>query len=71
MRIDRDALYTLGEASEVLGLSLRSLQRAIAKAELPTRRIGATRFVRGVDLLDALPVAGEPKPRRKRKDSAT
>jgi excisionase family DNA binding protein len=71
MRIDRDSLYTLGEAAELLGLSLRTLQRALARGELPTRKLGGTRFVRGVDLLDALPIGGEPKPRRKRKDSVT
>jgi hypothetical protein len=67
MHIDRDALYSLAELSEMSGLSLRTLQRLIAKGDLPVRRLGSRVYVRGCDLLDGLPSKPEPAKRRTRK----
>jgi hypothetical protein len=67
MHIDRDALYSLADLSEMAGLSLRTLQRLIAKGDLPVRRLGSRVYVRGVDLLDGLPSKSEPSQRRTRK----
>lgn len=65
MRFDRDALYTLGELAEVVGVSERTLQRLIAKGQLPAVKLGRRVLVRGIDLLDNLPVASEQKPKRR------
>ena len=55
MRIERDGLYTLQELSEVLGVSLRTLQRLVAGGDLPARKLGRRVMVRGDDLLAGLP----------------
>jgi hypothetical protein len=65
MHIDRDALYTMAELTELLGVSLRTLQRHASSGVLPTRRMGANVFVVGSELLDGLP-KGKPEVKTRR-----
>ena len=68
MDIERKRLYFLPELSELLGVSVRTLQRLVAEGDIMARRLGGRIVVRGEDLLDGLPdyVPGEGL-RRKRK----
>jgi hypothetical protein len=63
VHIDRDGLYTLEQLSQDLGLSVRTLQRAITRGDLPARRLGRRLFVRGSDVLDGLPEVKQEKPK--------
>jgi len=60
VKVDRDALYTLEQLSELVGVSVRTLQRLVADRDLPARRLGRKVLVVGSDLLDRLPPAVEP-----------
>jgi len=62
LHVDRDAVYSLDQLSELVGVSVRTLQRLVADRSLPARRIGRKIVVVGSDLLDCLPPAIEPEP---------
>jgi hypothetical protein len=72
--VERDRLYRLQEFADGFGVTLRSVQRWVAKGLLPTRKVGGVVVVLGRDLLESLPVnepePAEPKPRRRRKPKA-
>ena len=59
MKVDRDSIYTLEQLSELVGVSVRTLQRLVADRSLPARRIGRKVVIVGADLLDRLPPAIE------------
>jgi DNA binding domain, excisionase family len=61
LHLDRDGLYTLEQLAQELGVSVRTLQRAIERGDLPARRLGRRKFVRGADVLDGLPEVRQPK----------
>lgn len=69
MRIERDTLYSMDDLATGLGISVRTLQRLIARGDVPAKRLGKKVFVLGADLLNALPAwrMDEPKPKPKPK----
>lgn len=56
MNIEPGKVYTGEELAEVLGLSVRTVQRMAAKGELKARRLGRRRVFIGQEVLDNLPV---------------
>jgi DNA binding domain, excisionase family len=59
--IERNGIYELQDVAELLGLSLRTVQRLVSEGKLPARAVGRKAVMIGADLLDGLPfrVAGE------------
>jgi Predicted site-specific integrase-resolvase len=64
--VNRDALYSLDELSQMMGVSVRTLQRYVSDGELPVRRLGKRVYVVGSDLLDKLPAGASPPTQKKR-----
>jgi excisionase family DNA binding protein len=55
MRIERDALYTIEEISEMFGIGKRTAQRMVYSGKVPARKLANKLVIRGADLLDNLP----------------
>ena len=55
MRIERDALYTIEEISEMFGIGKRTAQRMVYSGKVPARKLANKLVIRGADLLDSLP----------------
>jgi excisionase family DNA binding protein len=56
MRIERDALYTIDEISEMFGIGKRTAQRMVYSGKVPARKLANKLVIRGADLLDSLPL---------------
>ena len=67
MRIEREALYTMEQISEMFGISKRTAQRMVYSGKVPARKLANKLVVRGADLLDGLPAY---TPRGKKRGTA-
>ena len=56
MRIERDALYTIDDISEMFGIGKRTAQRMVYSGKVPARKLANKLVIRGADLLDSLPL---------------
>ena len=52
MHVDRDAIYDLAEASELLGVHPRTLREAFVRGELPARKAFKRWLISGDAILD-------------------
>jgi len=59
--VERNAVYELQDVADLMGLSLRTIQRLASEGALPARVVGRKAVIIGGDLLDRLPfrVPGE------------
>lgn len=56
MELREDRLYTAEELAVLLGVSVRSLQRAVARGDVKARKLGRKLLFVGRDVLYGLPV---------------
>jgi len=57
VELREDRLYTAEELAVLLGVSVRSLQRAVARGDVKARKLGRKLLFVGRDVLYGLPVA--------------